>query len=444
MSMLSRLFGPRLAAMLLSPRAWAMFATLASRGSGFVASFSLSRLAGAPSLALYISTVITAAAVATPVAQVLFNSTTLSGTAAPDADWLRRFLRVNLWMATVLLVPICVLFYLMHWDAAASLADGLALSHGWLVAVGISTVAGQIYLSVLTGVLNGMGAQVASARLMAVVAMALMVLSYPAVSVAGVRGAWSLLLLSNWVPVLWQGWLFSRHVRHRWARQVAQDDVCSQSPAQAAWHQFRAGLPSVLGLVLTGFAGWFCTIYLVQQHLGAHAVAVVAVSNQWITLMLLPATSWGGVILRELAHQRLTDPAEPAVWRLLRRMLGRNGAVTLLVVGAVLLISPWIEKGYRLEGHSLVALLCVGGAAAMLSAMSGVFERLMVCWERQAYWLVLLVVGLLAQLAFTVAWIDRSVVSVQAGALLAAALTFVLGAWLAHRVLGRQVGGTLL
>ena len=441
MSMPWRLLGPRLQAMMTSPRAWATLATLASRGSGFVASFSLSRLAGAPSLALYISTVITASAVATPIAQVLFNSTTLSGTAAPSASWLRRFLKANLLLATVLLLPVCVLFYLMHWDAAAELAGGLGLPDAWLVVVGISTVAGQIYLAVLTGLLNGIGAQVPSARLMSAVSLLLMVFSYPAVAHAGVRGAWTLLLLSNWVPVIWQGVLFARHLRRDWVRQVAEADVCADRPGHAAWSQFLAGVPNALGLVVTGFVAWFCTIYLVQRELGAHAVAVVAVSNQWMTLMLLPATSWGGVVLRELAQLRLSGPSAGGPWPLVRRQVLRNGGITLLVVMAVLVVSPWIESGYRLEGQHLIALLCVSGVASVLSSMTGVFERVLICWDRQVPWMLLLVAGLAAQVAFTYALVGRSVVNVQGGAALAAVLTLVLSAWLVRRVLKQQLPG---
>jgi O-antigen/teichoic acid export membrane protein len=412
-----------------SPRVWALLATLFTRGSGFLASFSLSRLAGAEALSLYISTVITASSVATPIAQVLFNGATLASTAAPSQGWLRQLLRVNAMLAMLLIGPICVCFYLMHWDTAAALSDHLHVSRAWLVAAGLSTVAGQILVAVLGGMLNGMGAQLQSARLTAVLAAVILCTSYPAVAAMGVSGAWSVLMLSSWLPVLLQWAQFRQFLKVDWKRQVAMADVHADRPMAIARRHFMEGLPNALTLTVTGGVGWFCSIYLVHRFLGAESVAVLAVANQWMTLMLLPATSWGGVMLGELAHARASNQDRPAVRGLLRRLLQRNVLVTLAVVCVVVIGAHWLELAYRLQGRDLPTLLVISGITAVLGAAFGVYERVFICWNKQVYLVGFAAISLSAQVLFTYVLVQHSIVYVQAGALLSGAMTLALGMW---------------
>jgi O-antigen/teichoic acid export membrane protein len=412
-----------------SPRAWAFAGALCTRGAGFIASFSLARHAGASFLALYISTVITGAAVAAPLGQVLFNSGTLAAAAAPSVRWVRRLLRANLMLGTALLLPVTALFAAMHWPVASGMASKLNVSLVWLVVAGFSTVAGQVFVSILTGMLNGLGAQLQSARMTAVMATVLMGLSYPAVLMFGIDGAWAVLLLSAWLPVLLLLYLVRHFLAAAWRPLVNVDDVVIGRPMAVALSHLRAGIPSALAVMASGLASWFCSIYLVQRYLGAQEVAVLAVANQWLTLILMPVTSWGGVILKELAELRLLREGAQQLPVVLRRLIVRNIAITAVVALCVVLGAEWIESGYRLQGHGLPAILLVSGVAALMGSVYGVLERVLICWDRQWQLMVFSFVGLAVQVAFTYALVERSLVVVQFGVLMASLTSIALVWW---------------
>lgn len=412
-----------------SPRAWAFIGALCTRGAGFIASFSLSRHLGPSFLALYISTVITGAAVSGPLAQVLFNSGTLAAHAAPSVSWSQRLLQANLWLGSALLLPLCALFAVMHWPMASPLAAKLGVSQGLLAVVGFSTVAGQVYVSALTGLLNGLGAQLPSARLTAWVATLLMALSYPAVAMFGITGAWVVLLISAWLPVLLLWRLSHRYLRDTWAPAVEPAHFEVAPPLSVALRYLREGIPSSMAVMASGLVAWFCSIYLVQHYLGPQAVAVLAVANQWMTLILMPATSWGGVILKEMAHLRLSRDGVQQLPSALRRMVGRNMLVTGLLAVAVALASDWIVAGYRLQGHGLSTVLMVSGAAALLGSAYGVLERALICWDRQWQLMVFSFLGLLIQVVFTVMLVSESIIVVQLGVMLASVVSIALALW---------------
>ncbi len=127
----------RVAALWQSTRAWAFVGALCTRGAGFIASFSLARFAGAEALALYVTTVVTAAVVATPLAQVLFNGGTLAATAAPSAAWGRRLVRASTWMALAWMPVLAALFWWMHGQLGGAPVDGARTMWPWLMLAGV-------------------------------------------------------------------------------------------------------------------------------------------------------------------------------------------------------------------------------------------------------------------------------------------------------------------
>lgn len=396
---------------------------LSTRGAGFVASFSLARFAGSTPLALYLATVVAASVVSTPLAQVLFNGGLLSATSAPTATWARGLFRVVLGMAVLGALPLVLIFVAMHSQVVNEASQLAARDVAWLWVAGVGAVCGQVLTQALTGLLNGLGAQLPTARVTACLSTLLMPLSVPAVWWLGLQGAWIMLLLSSWLPVLVLGALVLRWLQRGWRAVEAADATAATAaddPAHAMWQQVRAGWPNAVALMAAGAAGWLCSIYLVQRHQGAAGVAVLGVATQWMTLILMPATSWGGVVLRELAEARLRSDARSALGPTLRRLMVRNVLVTLAVAAVVLAASGWLERAYRLDGAGLPALLAVSVLASLVLSANGVLERALITWDRQWALMLISFAGLAAQVACTVIWVERSVQAVQWGLMLSA------------------------
>lgn len=385
-----------------SSRVWTVLSALAARGVGFLASFFLSREHGAATLALYIALVITAAAVVTPVTQLFSNSATLVGARVHSSRWLFRYLRLNLVLTALLTVPLCVLFALLHWAFASRLAEAQHVSPIWLAVVGASLMLGPLWQAVLSGVLNGMGSQASAARLTAMVGVALLPLSYGAVHAWGVRGAWGVLLCSIWAPVIALIWLMRVDA---WSTLTGDDvDPGNESPWMLSRRLVLESLPSVGASVMNGAVSWLCTVKLAELAWGTTGVALLAVTNQWISLVLLPATSWSAVAFGEFAQSHANRALAGDANRLLRRWVLRNGGVTVLSGVLVFAAMPWIEAAYRLQGQGLAELFAVGAMAAVVLSVHGVLERALICWGAQP---VLLVATLAAGLAQTsVTWMN--------------------------------------
>ncbi len=427
------------AEMWASPRVWATLSNMSNRGVGFIVSLTISRLLNTQSLALYISTVIAAATVATPIVQMLFNAGTVGGARTAPMAWLRRFLRLEL-MVVALVVPVLVgVLGAMQWGIAAPLSREVGSSTWWLVVVGVSAIASQLLVAALSGLLNGMNRQLGTYRALAFVSMGTMLLSFPSVWVGGLRGAWLILICNSWIPVALLCLMVLRALRGPDEHLVApgQADLHDlPDPAGEAWRQIRLCLPNAIGVAASGLAGWLCTIKLVSMYHGAAGVATVAIANQWMTLILVPVTSWGGVQLRELVEARKRSQGGGTVasgadaesgLAVLRRLLTRNLLTTGLLVVVVALGASVLEATYKMQGRGLVELLWISGAVALAATVYGVIESMVIAWERQWLLMRLMFVGLTVQILITLVFIDHSLLVVQWGCLMAWVTMITIG-----------------
>ncbi len=294
-------------------------------------------------------------------------------------------------------------------------------------------MAGQVFGFALTGLLNGLGAQLPAARQTALQSAVLMPLSLPSVHAFGLHGALGMLVLSALLPVTLQLGLAARWLKRHWQAGEGELHDEAERPWQVLSAQVKAGVPNAISLVAAGVGSWFCSIYLVQQHQGAAGVALLAVATQWTTLVLMPATSWGGVVLRELAQQRLRTDSHHTLWATLWRLMGRNVLVTAVLGVAVLLAWHWIEQGYRMQGMGLFELMWVSVAAALVSSAHGVLERALITWQKQWHLMVFAFAGLLSQVACTLAFVGHALAAVQWGLMLSVALAGGLSLWFLRR-----------
>jgi hypothetical protein len=419
-----------------SPRLWATLSTMSNRGVGFIVSLSISRLLDTQSLALYISTVIAASTVVAPLVQMLFNAGTVGGASAAPRKWLRAFLAYEKRVVCLATPLLMLLLGAMQWSIAAPLSREVGVSTWWLVLVGFSAIGSQLFVGAMSGLLNGMNCQLSTYRLQAFVSMATILLSFPAVWIGGMTGAWLVLIGNSWMPVLLLFVMVRRNLGSTdgepGGRQVERG-LDLPDPRAEALRQIRLCLPNVIGLAASGVAVWFCTIKLVSVHHGASGVATVAVANQWLTLILVPVSSWAGVQLRELVGLRLQSSSRYALRCLMKRLLMRNLLTTGALAAGLLVAAPILEVVYRMQGKGLADLLGISALVALMFTIYGVLESALIAWERQWLLMRMMFVGLAMQTLVTLLFIDHSVMVAQLGTLVAWLTMATIGVWVVRK-----------
>lgn len=416
----------RLGALWGHDRSWLVLGALLARGVGFIASFVVGRLAGASALGMYSAVVNTSASVSLAGVGVLANATTVHAGEDGGAFSMRQLLLAYLaWIGLGLVVMLPVLYGALSVSGLFDVRHDQALAPAWLFATAATVMLGTLATTAVTGLLTGAGAHLANARLQSFTALALMGLSVPVVLWGGLHGALVFAAVTACLPACLSVALAWRLGARRF---VGHDS------AQAAWRvagrHLRASAPSAVALVSTAGVAWLCTIYLTQHAHGVEGVAAVAVANQWLTIMLMPATSWGGVLIRELmAHH----PAGSSVvdWRVLRRMARHNLAVTGGIAVMVALGAGLIAQAYALGGLFLREMIWINALAAMVATVLAVPERVLVCQGRQGVWLCVSWLGLAFQWGVVWRFVEHGLWVVPLAALLMQVVMLALVlAWL--------------
>lgn len=408
----------RVLAALRGPRFWTLFSTLCARGVGFVTSFALARLAGAQWLGAYSAVLNTASAVTSPFAQVLANNATLAAAHAHRVGPVsfRSHAKGHLLLGAGLSLPACFLLAWLLRSTRGEASSGvweMMLVTGWCVA------AGQVLAGVILGFYQGAGHFLAAARVTAVVAACMGVVAIPAVWFGGVGGALLIASVVALLPALLLG------VGLFWFRDWKAGEASpptlqrgGRKPLhEALWRLWRA-LPSVGAMAINAAVNWACTIYLVRSGHGLAGVGVVAVAIQWSTLLLMPATSWGGLTLKALTDS-VAAGSRVQVREVVRRQIVKNVMTTGVMALVLGLGSGLIARAYGLRETDLWLLLCVNAVAATVASANNVFERLLLCLDAQQRWLAQSVVAFGVQVAFTASLIHLGLVVVPLGVLLA-------------------------
>lgn len=405
-----------------------VLANLASRAFGFLVSLLLARMAGIQVLGAYSSLQISSSAPTSPMSLPLANSATVVASAHAASLGLQRVLRAYipvLWPASLLaLFGGASLVWLGH--GAGSGASVLTLRDS-LLTVGVLAVA-QLWSQVLQGLFHGAGRSLECAQAIAGTMVSAIVLCGPVVLWFGIQGA---LVLAVWAaagPAVWLCWCLRR------------EGVASTLPAnhqqvkQDIWMQVRVSLPSVASTVIRNGTSWFCCIYLTRLHFGEAGVGFVTIGLQWMMLMQLPVSSWGGRMVSEMAEAQREGQAELRGAQ--RHWLRRCGWVTAVVSVGVLVCTPALAWLYRLDVAALSWLLLINCVASWLAALAYVQERVAFCMREQRAWMLLSLGADVAQLLVTVIWASVSVYVIPLGSVVSSAL-LLLGA---RRYLSRCQG----
>lgn len=414
------LLSERLLRLWSSPHVWTIVAALAQRGAGFLASFMVARWLGPVSLGFYSVTVNTAAAVVQPVLSVFANGATLGASQSGNNPGL-----VNLWWACarralLLIIPMCFVF---AWGLNASGALSQTAVPLWLLgSVGLAIMLGSLTLATSSALLAGVGHFLPLARSVSIAALGLMALSWPMVVWGGIQGA---LILAALTAVVVSGSALRHVFRYQQASQIVSPE--SVNAGALISRHLLASTPGALALILQSGVAWLCTIYLVQREQGIEALAVLAIASQWLTVMLMPVTSWSGMVMNELVRSH-TERDQRVVWVVILRLARRNITVTLGVVSCIALSAVWIESLYGLNEHGLSALIWWSAVPAVMGSIFMIFERLYVCIHRQHTWFICNAVGLLVQVGVTWVWVDQMLWVVPIGLAAGYLVTIVLAA----------------
>lgn len=427
----------RLGALLKTPRFWMLFATLATRGMGFLNSFLLSRLVGVQALGEYAGLVNTASAVATPFAQAVTNNATVLGAEGnrKGSTYFRALAKKNLILVAGLSIFLMGAFVLLYEHALGPRDEGGSTL--FLIGGG-SVVVGQMVGAVTIGFLYGRGAFVLASRLSIVAAVVVMLTIYPVVRSWGLEGALCLLLPTSLLPPLLLGvWVMRRHADSA-DTKGSNSEISDQSWSDAIARLVRAW-PLIGASAFNNAVNWICTIYLVNRTFGTEGVGVVAVAIQWQTLMVMPATSWGGVAMKALA-----DAAARRNVALLRHsvrdLVRKNVAVTFALALLIGLLSGAIARAYGLADTDVALLICLNGLCAVVASTYNIFERLLQALHLQHRWLLFSMFAFSSQILLTWGLIKYGLWAVPLGVLLAGMLLSLLGLLTLYRYKEKPIG----
>lgn len=414
-----------------SPRSWMLLATLLSRGAGFVTTFALSRLAGVEALGTYSTVVNTASAVVAPFFSVLGNNATITAAEAHNCSRSARADAARASLAIALLLSMASFGLFAVVQGWVMPADG-PLAHGWILVGAGSLIFGQALTAVVQGFYFGAGQFIAASRVLALVSIVVALGVAPVLWLADLEGALGLLVFASLGPAV----------------VLAPNILRGGSPSIATavwrdlWRRLLESWPSVAAATVNSGVNWYCAILLVQKVHGIGAVGIVAIAGQWLTLMLMPATSWGGVTLKGLKDAVASDDIQK-LRSCIRSMFLKNLTVTL-GVGAGIAACAWlIASAYGLRGTDLALLICLNGAVAIVAAINNVFERLLLCLGRQDLWLWVSLAAFAVQALVTTLLINEGLAAVPLG-VLSAGLSLTLASWItAHRLLASSTGSRI-
>jgi hypothetical protein len=284
-------------------------------------------------------------------------------------------------------------------------------------------------VGILQGLYQGSGAVTKAGRLIAAIAAIVAIAAWPVTRLWGLNGTLGLLIFGSIVPSM----ALLAGARIGWLGRIPRN-VWSELGGRLV-----SGLPTIGTTTLSAAVSWLCTVYYVAQFHGVAAIGLLAVATQWLTLMLLPATSWGGMTLKTLIEAAAHQDAG-LVRRVILDLVRKNLLVTLALGVLVGSSAAFIASAYKLGGSGLVAILWINCLTGLISAANNVMERLFICINRQGMWLLLSLPALGLQLAVTRFWIHDTLLIVPLGILAATICQGLLSFASMNRLVATHVG----
>ena len=395
---------------------------LAARGMGFLVSLLISRIAGVAGLGAYSTVMITSSSATTPLTVPLANHGTLmTAKPASDATTPAQVIAAQMpWFVLSLMIGLLGSQSMLQ--ASTGQADfPLTSAQTWVI--GALLVAGHLLTQWLAGVMHGANRSRTVALTSGSLTLVCALAAYPIILWQGLPGALGLALICTLGPGLFHvvqlGLGRSERIRSTPAARVQL--------RREAWRRLKQSLPNMGTAVLNTGTNWVCCIYLMQHFHGMEAVGMVALSLQWMMLMQLVVSSWGGKILHALALKGGPSGSDRhGLMCEAKQQIQRCAKVTAASGLAVTLATPLIAIIYKVDVATLGGLLAINAAASVLTSVNYVYERVFFLLPTQRAWLVISTFAYATQLGVTLALSPVSIMATAIGNLVACAITMAL------------------
>lgn len=394
-----------------SPEMWLLASNLLSRLLGFVVSLLISRIAGVQALGVYSGLLITATSPTTPVSAVLANNATMLSARHHGQVSLRTLLGAHL--------PVCAMGLLgavlgcAVMLSASNLLRSALVPWAVLLLVAGGLVVGQLLTQMVVGIFHGADHSIRASMVSSVTVMVALVSAYPVLHRFGLQGILVQAMLVAIMPgvlMCWLGWGASGLS----GQGRGQDIVALRKESN---DQFRRAWPSVLATVVNNGTNWVACIYLSERFHGHAGLGLVAISLQWMALMQLPVSSWGGRVMRALSLGR--DGGPTVLRQEMLRQRRRCAWVSLGSGAAVLAVTPWVAEWYLVDRETLCWMFAINAVATVLAGINVVYERVFFCLGSQSPWLRWSILAYTAQLLATWCLVPYSILAVAVGNLVA-------------------------
>ncbi|WP_306567664.1 lipopolysaccharide biosynthesis protein [Aquabacterium sp.] len=409
----------RLWQMRRSPEIWLLVSNLLSRLLGFVVSLLVSRIAGVQALGVYSGLLITAASPTTPLSAVMANNATILSARHHGRVRLRAVLRAQL--PVWLLALLCSVLGCAVMLVASGLLNSTLLPWAMVLWVMAGLVVGQLLTHVVVGIFHGSNLSIRASVVSSLTAVIALMSAYPVLRHWGLQGILVQAMLVALVPGLLLGWLGWREATPA-SPELSDVDLRSESRAQ-----FRRAWPNMVATVVNNGTNWVACIYLAERFHGHAGLGLVAISLQWMALMQLPVSSWGGRVMRALSLGHDVGPTA------LRQEIGRQWRrcvwVSLVGGAAVLAVAPWVADLYRVDRATLFWMLAINAMATVLAGINVVYERVFFCLGTQGPWLWFSTLAYAIQLLATWLLIPHAIYAVAVGNLMASVVVVVGVTW---------------
>ena len=405
-------------------RLWLILSMLSVRAVGFLTSLMISRWGGPAALGVYAAVVNVAGATVAQVAQVMQNNAAImAGGAGTQRAGL---VRAHLLPLLCMVVAALAVFGLLAPGSGLSSMDAGTTAMVWLAAA--SVIVAQLAGGVATGLNQGVGQFVAPARAAVLAAGTVVLVSLGLIIRGGLYGGLISLILNSWATPVIGLLLFLRPGMAGAQPATVAGDERDDEPMgpHRVWGALWQSAPAVGTAVLTAGCAWFCGVYLVNRLHGVAGVGMNAVGIQWSTIMLVPATSWAGIVFKRLMDAQ-ADPQ--AVMRKVHLgLIGRNLLVTAALALTVAACGSLIAGLYKLPAVQLWPVLMAMGCYAMLVSINGVTERLLYVRGQQFPWLLITLCGCLVQVGTCLVMLPRGLYGQGLG-LAASELSILILSW---------------
>lgn len=391
---------------------------LAARGMGFLVSLLISRTDGVAGLGAYSTVMITSSSATAPLTVPLANHGTLMvAKAAPGQVILAQLP----WFALSLLISLLAGQSMLQ---ASTGQAGFPLSSLQTWAICTLLVLGHLLTQWLAGIMHGAHRSRTVALTSGSLTLGCILAAYPVILWQGLPGALGLALVCTLGPGLC-------HIAQLGCRTPEKSEGTPKETGtllrQEAWGRLKQSLPNMGTALLNTGTNWVCCIYLMQHFHGLEAVGMVALSLQWMMLMQLVVSSWGGKIVHALSvsggpichdHQGLKTE--------MKRQIKRCVGITAASGMAVTLATPVIATIYKVDAGTLGSLLVINAVASVFAAMNYVYERVFFLMPSQRAWLMVSVFAYTAQLGVTLTLSPVSIMATALGNLVACVITMAL------------------